>query len=583
MKESIQRNPFICGGPVPPTYFVGREREVRTIFGQIASPARGSVAISGDRRMGKTSLLQYVCDPIVIENWGLSPDEYFFVYLDCPTIGSFTPSRFWQRILTLLSRQAREASLTPLVKTIEEALEKETIGAPEVESVLDAIHRTGRALALLLDEFEWAIDPEDEHTTRVFLSEFRALTTRRPRVLSLVVATREELKKLCQPIRFTTSPFYNNFLFRSLTPFIEKEINQLLDQTLEGTGIEFGPEERKLIQELGGTHPYLVQLAGALVFDARAQGLEVANCLELITTGFKEQAQYHFAEVWEDSSPQEKMLLILFALCGLATREKEQGYDVEPLQHILNRDKRAMTSLAKRGLITSVGPTAVLSPPTFESWVLREIRSCDEREFTEYASLMFDLLAEEEAECAVEAMRLASGREIRKREVQPSPEIGIPPIPRKFKIFVSSTLLDLQRERQAVEEALHRMCTASSNLEYFSSQPGTPMEEVSRADVYVGIFAHLYGYIDPESGLSMTELEYRKARECNIPCLIYMMDESVPVPPIHIEQEPEAVAKLKALKQDLLSKHVVSFFTNPDNLAMQVMAGLNSLFFGERS
>jgi len=170
----------------------------------------------------------------------------------------------------------------------------------------------------------------------------------------------------------------------------------------------------------------------------------------------------------------------------------------------------------------------------------------------------------------------------RKREVQPSPEIDLPPTPQKFKIFVSSTPLDLQRERQAVEEALHRVRTASfSGMEYFGSRSGIPrevaLEEVSRSDVYIGFFAHRYGYIDPESGLSMTELEYRKAREHDIPCLIYMLEKSVPVLPAHIEQEPEAIAKLKALKQDLMSKHAVSFFTNPDNLAMQVVADINNL------
>jgi serine/threonine protein kinase len=408
MMERTQRNPFICGGPVPQTYFTGREREVRMIFDRIASPARGCVAISGGPRMGKTSLLQYICNPNVIQSWGLSLDEYFFVYFDCPSIGSFTPSRFWQRILTLLSRPARENSLTSLVEAIESALAKETIDASDFEPVLDEIWRAGRVLVLLLDEFEWCIDPRDEHTTRAMLSGLRALINRRPRVLSLVVVTRSDLREVCRPIKFLGSPFYNNFSFRRLTPL--KEINQLFEKTLEGTGIEFGPEEYECIRELGGTHPYLIQLAGALIFDARAQGLKVADCLELIRSEFEERSRYHFAGVWEDSNPQERMLLILFALCGLARRAEEQAYDLKTLQHILSRGERALTSLAERGLITEARPMATLSPPVFGSWVLREIRSCDEREFAEYASLMFDLLPKREAEYAVEAMQLASGR-----------------------------------------------------------------------------------------------------------------------------------------------------------------------------
>ena len=374
--------------------------------------------------MGKTSLLQYVCDPVIIENWGLSPDEYFFVYLDCPTIGSFTPSRFWQRILTLLLRQARDTSLASLAETIEEALKKETLGSTDFEIVLDEIHKTGRVLALLLDEFEWVINIDDERSTRIFLGKLRALINRQPKVFSLITATRHELTELCRPLKFSGSPFYNNFIFQRLRPFTEADINQLIDKALEQTGMEFGPEERNYTRVLGGTHPYLIQQAGSLIFDAKIQGLEVANCLELIGAEFEEQTRHHFAEIWGGSSEREMMLLILLALCGLATREKEQAYDVETLQHILGRHQHALTLLAKRGLITEGKPTATLCPPMFESRLLREIKSIDEREFAEYASLMFDLLTKEEAECAVEAMQLASGRKSGRTESARKKKIG---------------------------------------------------------------------------------------------------------------------------------------------------------------
>jgi len=66
-------NPFICGGPVPPSHFIGREREVQIVFDQITSHALGSIAICGDRRIGKTSLLQYVCHPDILQEWGPTP------------------------------------------------------------------------------------------------------------------------------------------------------------------------------------------------------------------------------------------------------------------------------------------------------------------------------------------------------------------------------------------------------------------------------------------------------------------------------------------------------------------------------
>ena len=143
------------------------------------------------------------------------------------------------------------------------------------------------------------------------------------------------------------------------------------------------------------------------------------------------------------------------------------------------------------------------------------------------------------------------------------------------RIFLSSTWQDLQPEREAVERALHRMrSTIFSGMEYFGSRPETPRDvslaEVDRGDIYVGIFAHRYG-----SGI--TEAEYRRARERGLPCLVYLKDDSVPVPPAYIERDAGKAAQLDALKNELKANHTVSFFRSPDDLAAQVATDLHNL------
>jgi hypothetical protein len=149
-----------------------------------------------------------------------------------------------------------------------------------------------------------------------------------------------------------------------------------------------------------------------------------------------------------------------------------------------------------------------------------------------------------------------------------------------IRVFISSTWLDLQPEREAVEKALHRMRdTAFAGMEYFGSRPETPREvslaEVDRSDVYIGLFAHRYG-----SGI--TEAEYRRARERGLPCLIYLKDDDVSVPPAHMEGEPAKVAKLEALKGELKAYHTLSFFKSPDQLATQLVADLHNLLAAEK-
>jgi hypothetical protein len=157
-----------------------------------------------------------------------------------------------------------------------------------------------------------------------------------------------------------------------------------------------------------------------------------------------------------------------------------------------------------------------------------------------------------------------------------------------MRVFVSSTWLDLKSYREAVEKALRKMQeTEFSGMEYFGSRPETSKEvclaEVDRADVHIGIFAHRYGSIDPESCLSMTELEYRRAQKRGIPCLAYLMDQSVPVPPDadHIDFEPERREKLAALKRAVMEQQVC-FFTTPDDLATRVLADLHALIVKTR-
>ena len=144
---------------------------------------------------------------------------------------------------------------------------------------------------------------------------------------------------------------------------------------------------------------------------------------------------------------------------------------------------------------------------------------------------------------------------------------------RMIRVFISSTWQDLQPEREAVERVLHRLSdTAFAGMEYVGSRPETPREislaEVDRCDLYVGIFAHRYG-----SGI--TEDEYRRARQCSLPCLIYFKDKDVPVLPAHFESDSAKAERLKALKEELEAKHTFSTFTSPEDLAAKVVTDLH--------
>ena len=166
---------------------------------------------------------------------------------------------------------------------------------------------------------------------------------------------------------------------------------------------------------------------------------------------------------------------------------------------------------------------------------------------------------------------------------------GVRPLLRIMKapasVFVSSTFVDLQAYRSAVVDALHRLEAVVKGMEYFGALPDTPKDECLRivrsSRFYIGIFGMRYGSIDPESGKSLTQLEYEQAQKLCLPSLIYLLDEErQPVLPKHIDFG-ESADKLRAFKGALRGNHVVSFFTTPEDLALRVSQDLPALI--ERS
>ena len=139
-------------------------------------------------------------------------------------------------------------------------------------------------------------------------------------------------------------------------------------------------------------------------------------------------------------------------------------------------------------------------------------------------------------------------------------------------IFVSSTWLDLQPERKAVESAMQRLREAKLvGMEYFGSRGETTrtasLSEVDRSQLYVGIIGGRYG-----SGI--TEDEYHRARERHLDCLIYFKDESG-ITEHGRDIEHERLRRLEAFKDTLRRNHGVTFFTDPNDLAAKVTADLH--------
>ena len=136
-------------------------------------------------------------------------------------------------------------------------------------------------------------------------------------------------------------------------------------------------------------------------------------------------------------------------------------------------------------------------------------------------------------------------------------------------VFLSSTWNDLQEERAAVRDALHRLKAIKYiGMEYFGSRTEAPLrasiDEVKSAQIFILILGGRYG-------TGITEAEYECARH---PKLIYF-------------KKPEAIQiddcdndpRLSQFKAKLIHSHTIANFSNPPELANLVMADLSNWLF----
>ena len=97
------------------------------------------------------------------------------------------------------------------------------------------------------------------------------------------------------------------------------------------------------------------------------------------------------------------------------------------------------------------------------------------------------------------------------------------------KAMISSTVLDLPDHRREVREACLRQEVFPLMMEFLPARDAdaisVSLELVDNADIYIGIFGYRYGYVPSGYDISITEMEYTRAREREIPCLVFVIDD----------------------------------------------------------
>jgi hypothetical protein len=148
------------------------------------------------------------------------------------------------------------------------------------------------------------------------------------------------------------------------------------------------------------------------------------------------------------------------------------------------------------------------------------------------------------------------------------------------RVYVSSTIADLTEERRAVLDWLRlaRHQAVDSYLPDSDTVRDSCLEDVAGCDLYVLILGHRYGFQPPDGnpeGLSITQLEFRRAGECGIP-RVALLRTSIPDVSLSDLADPQRMALVSAFRDEVADQVRTAQFSDLQGLIQGLSTGIQN-------
>lgn len=140
-------------------------------------------------------------------------------------------------------------------------------------------------------------------------------------------------------------------------------------------------------------------------------------------------------------------------------------------------------------------------------------------------------------------------------------------------VFLSSTFEDMKEYRKAIIDRIIKRRMVPICMENWGANANKVTsvitDEVKKADIYLGIFGTRYGYVDENTNMSMTEIEYREALASNKPILVYIAKNAK-----DDITTGDNSQKMLELLTEIEKERIVYYFNSIDQLGEQVFEDL---------
>lgn len=338
--EVFDGNPFIVGPRMTPAFFSGRDKQLRSLIQRIAGAELQSVSIVANRRMGKSSLLEYLKHTNG-KDFPRRYDRWAFVYLDMQSARA--------RTIEGCMRAVRKALMRGLPTDIHQLLwsEKNDGSLGAMEESIEELRDEGTAIVMLLDEWE---EIQAHPELDKFIDSLRSLVNSGR--MAVVTASAHELGRLYEvSTQFMINAGRRAIDTSTLHPLLttihlglmpQPEWEAVIVNAFKRGQRDVRASDLRLIGDLAGGNPLLTQMAGATVWEGIDEGWNEAQ----VKAHFEKQAEQSFRDWWhkEYVDGQQEVLRYILGIPFV--------HSPEPTQRQIDE---AIRQLKLRGILDDAG------------------------------------------------------------------------------------------------------------------------------------------------------------------------------------------------------------------------------------
>ncbi len=293
------RNPYLNRVMIKtPGEFFGRTQELKRVFARLNATPPGSISIVGDRKIGKSSLLNHVYSRAQREQRLDQPERMLMVVLDFQEKTAMSTEGFVRLLISLVGVELRGrlnvADCPPTLDGIKEMVQR-----------LDG---AGLRLAILLDEFD--VVTTNPNFSLEFFSFLRFLANHYN--VAYLTSSARDLQSLCHTKEISDSPFFNIFSTLRLSVFQSDEALEFIRVPSERVGRPLAPFGDQILA-LAGRFPFYLQMACSHSIEyLEEQPAGTAPDFNEIRRRFLQEAALHYRYVWDGlDGPQRSALVRL--------------------------------------------------------------------------------------------------------------------------------------------------------------------------------------------------------------------------------------------------------------------------------